>query len=66
MIIGHRKPLEEIDYAELFNPFAGFEYLQYDALGLCEEGEGPKLVREGVTDLGGKLPVNLSGGTLPA
>ncbi len=61
---GITKPLEEIDYAEVFNPFAGFEYLQYDALDLCKEGEGPKLVREGVTDLGGKLPVNLSGGTL--
>jgi acetyl-CoA C-acetyltransferase len=61
---GITKPLEEIDYAEVFNPFAGFEYLQYDALGFCEDGQGPRLVREGVTDLGGKLPVNLSGGTL--
>ena len=33
---GITKPLEEIDYAEVFNPFAGFEYLQYDALGFCE------------------------------
>lgn len=62
--VGIKKPLEEIDYAELFNPFAGFEYLEYEALGFCEPGEAPKLVREGITDLGGKLPVNLSGSTL--
>jgi len=61
---GIKNPIEDIDYAELFNPFAGFEYLEYDALGFCEEGQGPRLVRDGVTDLGGKLPVNLSGSTL--
>lgn len=61
---GIRNPIEEIDYAEVFNPFAGFEYLAYEALGFCGEGEAPTLVREGVTDLGGKLPVNLSGGVL--
>ena len=62
--VGIKDPLEEIDYAELFNPFAGFEYLEYEALGFCGPGEGPKLVREGITDLGGKLPLNLSGSTL--
>jgi acetyl-CoA C-acetyltransferase len=62
--VGITAPLEQIDYAELFNPFAGFEYLEYEALGFCKEGEAPRLVREGITDLGGKLPVNLSGGTL--
>lgn len=61
---GIKDPLEEIDYAELFNPFGGFELLEYEALGLCGKGEAPRLVHEGVTDLGGKLPVNLSGGTL--
>ncbi|WP_374972356.1 thiolase family protein [Spongiibacter marinus] len=61
---GIKNPLEEIDYAELFNPFGGFELLEYEALGLCGKGEAPRLVHEGVTDLGGKLPVNLSGSTL--
>lgn len=59
-----KNPLEEIDYAEMFNPFAGFELLEYEALGFCGPGDAPRLVREGITDLGGKLPVNLSGGTL--
>lgn len=62
--VGIKNPLEEIDYAELFNPFGSFELLEYEALGLCGKGEAPRLVHEGVTDLGGKLPVNLSGGTL--
>ena len=61
---GIKDPLKEIDYAELFNPFGAFELLEYEALGFCGPGEGPRLVREGVTDLGGELPVNLSGGTL--
>jgi acetyl-CoA C-acetyltransferase len=61
---GIKNPLEEIDYAEVFNPFGPFELFEYEALGFCGPGEGPRLVSEGVTDLGGKLPVNLSGGTL--
>ncbi len=61
---GIKNPLEDIDYAELFNPFSGFEFLQCEDLGFCEAGEAPRLLREGVTDKGGKLPVNLSGGTL--
>jgi len=61
---GIKDPLKEIDYAEVFNPFGPFELLEYEALGFCGPGEGARLVREGVTDLGGELPVNLSGGTL--
>ncbi len=61
---GIKNPLEDIDYAELFNPFAGFELLEYEALGFCDKGDAPKLVRDGITDYGGKLPCTLSGGTL--
>ena len=61
---GIKNPLEEIDYAEVFNPFAGFELLEYEALGLCGKGEAPHILHDGITDLGGKLPINLSGGTL--
>ncbi len=63
-IAGIKNPLKEIDYAELFNPFGGFELIEYEELGFCGPGEGPRLVSEGITDLGGELPVNLSGGTL--
>lgn len=57
-------PLSQLDVAELFNPYIPFEPIEYDALGFCEPGEGPRLLREGVTDMDGQLPVNPSGGTI--
>jgi acetyl-CoA acetyltransferase len=38
--------------------------LIYEELGLCAEGEGGRLIDEGVTELGGRMPVNTSGGLL--
>jgi acetyl-CoA acetyltransferase len=35
-----------------------------ESLGLCPRGEGGKLVEEGATQLGGRIPVNTSGGLL--
>jgi len=57
-------PLSDFDVAELFNPFSNFELLEYEALGFCGKGEAPRLVRDGVTAMDGRLPVNPSGGTL--
>ena len=61
---GIKNPRKEIDVAELFNPFSPFELWEYEGLGFCDEGKGAELVREGVTDIGGELPVNMSGSTL--
>jgi acetyl-CoA C-acetyltransferase len=61
---GITDPLREFDVAELFNPFANFEFMEYEALGFCKKGEAPNLVREGITAMDGPLPVNPSGGTL--
>jgi acetyl-CoA acetyltransferase len=36
----------------------------YEELGLCGHGEGPKLLADGATALGGRVPVNPSGGLL--
>jgi acetyl-CoA acetyltransferase len=36
----------------------------YEALGLCGEGEGGRLIDEGETEIGGRIPVNTSGGLL--
>ncbi len=33
-------------------------------LGFAEQGQGWKLTREGETEIGGKLPINMSGGVL--
>jgi acetyl-CoA acetyltransferase len=40
------------------------EIMAYEALGLCGKGEGGTLISDGVTKLGGRLPVNTSGGLL--
>ena len=40
------------------------ELLQYHEVGLCPTGEGFRLVRDGTTALGGRIPVNCSGGLL--
>jgi len=53
---------EDIDLAEVHDCFTIAEILAYEDLGFCKPGEGGKLAEEGVTTLGGRLPVNSSGG----
>jgi len=53
---------DEIDVAEVHDCFTIAEIIAYEDLGFCKPGEGGKLVEEGVTALGGRLPVNTSGG----
>jgi acetyl-CoA acetyltransferase len=53
---------DDIDVAEVHDAMAPVELLIYEGLGLCEPGEGPKLIREGTTALGGEHVVNPSGG----
>jgi benzoylsuccinyl-CoA thiolase BbsB subunit len=55
---------EDIDLIELHDAFAPEEILRYEDLGLCKVGDGVKLLREGATSIGGKIPVNPSGGLL--
>jgi acetyl-CoA acetyltransferase len=55
---------EELDVVELYDATAVSELYLYSELGLCREGEVERFVREGVTALGGRLPVNPSGGLL--
>jgi len=53
---------DQIDVAEVHDCFTIAEIIAYEDLGFCKPGEGGKLVDEGVTTLGGRLPVNTSGG----
>ena len=55
---------EQIDVAEVHDAFTVGEILAYESLGFCARGAGGRLVEEGVTALGGRLPVNPSGGRL--
>jgi acetyl-CoA C-acetyltransferase len=52
----------DIDIAELHDAFTSVELISYEDLGFCKKGEGKELIRKGVTNLNGKLPVNTSGG----
>ncbi len=55
---------DELSVVELHDASAPAEVMAYEYLGLCPSGEGGKLIDEGVTRLGGRLPVNTSGGLL--
>jgi acetyl-CoA acetyltransferase len=54
----------DLNVVELHDASAPAEILGYEELGLCAEGEGGRLIDEGVTEIGGRIPVNTSGGLL--
>ena len=55
---------EDIDLVELHDCFATAEMLHYENLGLCKDGEAGRMIDEGEVELGGRVPVNVSGGLL--
>jgi acetyl-CoA acetyltransferase len=55
---------ENLEVIELHDASAIGELIAYESLGLCRRGESGKLIDDGVTKLGGRLPVNTSGGLL--
>jgi acetyl-CoA acyltransferase len=54
----------EVHVVEVHDATAPAELLVYEELGLCGAGEGGKLISDGVTQIGGRVPVNPSGGLL--
>jgi acetyl-CoA acetyltransferase len=54
----------DIDVVELHDASAPAELVYYEYLGFAPRGEGVKLIEEGATSLGGRRPVNPSGGLL--
>jgi len=62
---GITNPLRQIDVAEISTEYSYQEPLWLEGLGFCDQGEGGKLVDSRATNMGGKLPVNPSGGVLP-
>jgi acetyl-CoA acetyltransferase len=55
---------EDVNVVELHDCFATAEILHYENLGLCAEGEAGPFIDSGATTLGGRVPVNVSGGLL--
>lgn len=55
---------DDLDVVELHDASAPGEIMAYEQLGLCGKGEGGTLVESGATTLGGRIPVNTSGGLL--
>ena len=55
---------DDLDLVELHDCFATAEILHYENLGLCGEGMAGALIDSGDTALGGRIPVNVSGGLL--
>jgi acetyl-CoA C-acetyltransferase len=53
---------EDVDVAEVHDCFTIAELIAYEDLGFCRPGEGKDLVEKGETKLGGRIPVNTSGG----
>ena len=55
---------EDIDVAEVHDAFSIAELIYYEAFGFCARGEGAALLNSGATGIGGRIPINPSGGLL--
>ena len=59
-------PATELSGIETHDCFTTSEYMAIDHFGITKPGESWKAVEEGVIELGGKLPINPSGGLIGA
>jgi acetyl-CoA acetyltransferase len=53
---------DDLDLAEVYDLSSALELDWYENIGLCKEGEAERLIRDGDTTIGGRIPVNPSGG----
>jgi acetyl-CoA acetyltransferase len=53
---------EDLSLAEVYDLSTALELDWYEHLGLCPKGEAEQLLRSGATTIGGRIPVNASGG----
>lgn len=61
---GITSPLKDIDVAEVSEVYSYQELLWSEGLGFCDRGAGGKFIDSGITNMGGELPINPSGGLL--
>ncbi len=57
-----KKIAQDIDVCEVHDAFTILEVIQSEDLGFFKKGEGAKAAHEGLTEIGGKIPINPSGG----
>ena len=55
---------DDLDLVELHDAAAPAELIQYGEIGLCAPDQAHQILRRGETDLGGRIPVNTSGGLM--
>jgi acetyl-CoA acetyltransferase len=55
---------EDVDVAQLYDAFTPLVLLSLEGYGFCERGEAPAFTEDGGLELGGRLPINTSGGGL--
>ena len=53
---------DDLDLAEVYDLSSALELDWYENIGLCAEGDAEQLLRNGDTEIGGRIPVNPSGG----
>lgn len=53
---------EDVDFAEVHDCFSIAEIMAIESLGFCDFGEGGKITENGETQIGGRIPINTSGG----
>lgn len=61
---GVKNPRKEFGIVECLAPYTGIELTLYEDLLLCDVGQGKEMIRSGETEIGGSLPVNISGGVM--
>jgi len=53
---------KDVDVASVHDCFTIAEIMAYEDLGFCRKGKGASMIREGETEVGGRIPVNIDGG----
>jgi acetyl-CoA C-acetyltransferase len=54
--------LQDLSFAEVHDCFTIAELIEYEAMGLAPEGQGARVIADGIVNKDGKLPINPSGG----
>ena len=54
--------LQDLSFAEVHDCFTIAELIEYEAMGLAPEGQGARVIADGIVAKDGKLPINRSGG----